>query len=166
MAIDNTYLLEKLQTLLGDKLLSVDESFNMAAITVKKGAVLEVMQLLYNDSELQFQFLTDLCGVHYPEHADDLGVIYHLHSLTNNTRLRVRVFFNSASETVPSLTSLFKTANWMERETFDFYGISFDGHPNMKRILNIDDMNYHPMLKQYPLEDASRIDKEDKYFGR
>jgi len=61
---------------------------------------------------------------------------------------------------------LFVGANWMERETFDFYGVNFKGHPNMKRILNEDSMDYHPMRKEYQLEDATREDKDDTYFGR
>lgn len=67
---------------------------------------------------------------------------------------------------VPTATDLWKGANWMERETFDFYGFRFKGHPNLKRILNMDEMNYHPLRKQYPLEDGSRDDKADNYFGR
>ncbi len=166
MALDNTYLKETLPSLLGDSLLGIDEPFGMLSLDIKKDKLIELIQYLYNNDDLQFQFLTDLCGVHYPEQSSDLGVIYHLHSFTNNVRLRIRVFIQSSNPTVPSLTSIFKSANWMERETFDFYGIQFEGHPNLKRILNMDDMTYHPMMKQYPLEDASRIDKEDKYFGR
>jgi NADH-quinone oxidoreductase subunit C len=65
-----------------------------------------------------------------------------------------------------SITALFEAANWMERETYDFYGIRFEGHPNLKRILNMDEMDYFPLQKQYPLEDGKREDKEDLYFGR
>jgi NADH-quinone oxidoreductase subunit C len=67
---------------------------------------------------------------------------------------------------VPSVTDLYAGANWMERETFDFYGIQFSNHPNLSRILNVDDMDYHPMRKEFALEDETREDKEDKYFGR
>jgi NADH-quinone oxidoreductase subunit C len=67
---------------------------------------------------------------------------------------------------VPTCTPLFATANWMEREAFDFYGFKFTGHPDLRRILNMDEMNYHPLRKEYALEDAGRDDKEDKYFGR
>ena len=64
------------------------------------------------------------------------------------------------------MTSLYASANWMERETYDFYGIIFDGHPDLRRILNMDEMEYFPLRKEYPLQDATRTDKEDKYFGR
>ena len=67
---------------------------------------------------------------------------------------------------IPTLTTLFAGANWMERETFEFYGIKIIGHPDLRIILNVEDMDYHPLLKQYPLVDATRTDKDDKYFGR
>jgi NADH-quinone oxidoreductase subunit C len=67
---------------------------------------------------------------------------------------------------MPTATVLWPTANWMERETFEFYGINFVGHPDLRIILNVEDMDYHPLLKQYPLEDDTRTDKDDRYFGR
>jgi NADH-quinone oxidoreductase subunit C len=67
---------------------------------------------------------------------------------------------------VKSITSFFSAANWMERETYDFYGIIFEDHPNLKRILNVEYMDYFPMRKEYPLEDPTREDKDDRYFGR
>jgi NADH-quinone oxidoreductase subunit C len=67
---------------------------------------------------------------------------------------------------IPSITPLYSAANWQERETFDFYGIIFNGHPNLKRILNVDEMDYFPLRKEYPLEDGTRTDKDDTYFGR
>ncbi len=70
------------------------------------------------------------------------------------------------SPQISSITSLYEASNWQERETFDFFGIEFIGHPNLKRILNVDEMDYFPMRKEYPLEDQTRTDKDDKYFGR
>jgi NADH-quinone oxidoreductase subunit C len=105
--------------------------------------------------------------VHYPDRPlQELGVVYHLHSLTANLRLRLRVFTGADQPVVPSVTKVFAAANWMERETYDFFGIRFSDHPNLKRILNMDEMTWHPLLKQYPLEDQTREDKEDKFFGR
>ena len=77
----------------------------------------------------------------------------------------VRALLEAAPE-IASATSLYAGANWMERETYDFYGVRFQGHPNLKRILNVDHMEIFPMLKQYPLEDSSREDKDDRFFGR
>jgi NADH-quinone oxidoreductase subunit C len=115
---------------------------------------------------LKYQFLTDLCGIHYPDHDLQFGVIYHLHSLENNQRIRLKVFTSLSDITVPTATTVFRGANWMERETFDFYGILFTGHPNLERILNVADMDYFPMRKEYPLEDGTREDKNDDFFGR
>lgn len=92
--------------------------------------------------------------------------MYQLHSMRHNYRVRIKVFFPIADPVMPTLTDLYAAANWMERETFDFYGVQFTGHPNLTRILNIEEMEYHPMLKQYPLEDQTREDKIDTYFGR
>jgi len=86
--------------------------------------------------------------------------------MPKNRRVRLKLFTSIGETHVPSLTGLFPGANWMERETFDFYGVLFTGHPNLKRILNMDEMNYFPMRKEYPLEDAKRDDKDNTMFGR
>ena len=132
-----------------------------------KDKIVAVLQWLYNDPEFKFQFLTDVCGIHFPEaKGAELGIIYHLHSLTNNLRLRIKCFVPIENPTISTITSVFPAANWQERETFDFYGIIFDGHPDLRRILNVDEMDYFPMRKEFPLEDGTRTDKEDQYFGR
>jgi len=107
-----------------------------------------------------------LCGVHFPNDAMKFEVVYHLHSFVNNVRIRLKVRIPNDPPHIPSATKVFPTANWMERETYDFYGIHFDGHPNLKRILNVDDMTIFPMRKEYPLEDNTRKDKPDAMFGR
>jgi NADH-quinone oxidoreductase subunit C len=107
-----------------------------------------------------------LCGIHYPEKGKALGVIYHLHNLQENFRLRLKTFVSVENPHVSTVTDLFSSANWMERETYDFYGIIFDNHPNLTRILNVDYLDYFPMRKEYPLEDPTREDKVDSYFGR
>ena len=89
-----------------------------------------------------------------------------MHSLENNVRLIIKLYVTRENIAVPTLTGLYASANWMEREAFDFYGITFTGHPKMERILNMDDMDYYPMRKEYPLEDATREDKIDALFGR
>jgi NADH-quinone oxidoreductase subunit C len=93
-------------------------------------------------------------------------MMYQLHNLPSNERVRIKTFMSEKDLEVPTITDLFDGANWMEREAFDFYGFKFKGHPDLRRILNMDEMNYFPLRKEYPLEDASRHDKNDKYFGR
>lgn len=125
------------------------------------------MTFLYDEPTLGFQFLTDLTGVHYPDQpGKEIGVVYHLHNLKENARLRMKIFVPIEKPDVFTASGLFSGANWMERETFDFYGIHFIGHPNLKRVLNVDEMDYHPLRKEYPLEDQTRIDKDDEMFGR
>ena len=135
-------------------------------ITKLEGQIKDIAGL-QQDQEIKLNFLTTMCGINYPENeGKELGMIYHLHSLTQNIRLRLKIFFPVADPVVPTLSNLYAAANWMEREAYDFYGVIFTGHPNLIRILNVEDMDYHPMRKQYPLEDGTREDKTDLFFGR
>src|SRR5205085_12196419 len=128
---------------------------------------IEVLQFLFSDAELNFQFLTDLTAVHYPAYKGrEIAVVYHLHNLVENCRIRFKVFAPVEQPDVQSATKVFEAANWLEREAYDFYGVNFVGHPNLKRIQNVDEMDYFPLRKEYPLEDQTRIDKDDEMFGR
>jgi NADH-quinone oxidoreductase subunit C len=165
--ISNTLIADGLREKFGEKILNISEPSGLLTVTIPKDDNIEVIGFLVNNPAFEFTFLTDLCGIHYPEQVGrELGVIYHLHSLRHNVRVRVKTYVDAGLPVVNSLTSLFQSANWMERETYDFYGIRFEGHPNLKRILNMDEMDYFPLQKQYPLEDGKREDKEDLYFGR
>jgi NADH-quinone oxidoreductase subunit C len=159
-------ILEKLNAQFGSNVLQHEVSFGMLTVTVDRSIVLDVARFLFQDEELKFQFLTDLTGVHYPDPHDELGVVYHYHNLYKNVRLRIKAFFPKTDPVIASLTPVFSSANWMERETFDFFGILFQGHPDLRRILNVDDLGYHPLRKEYALEDPTREDKEDSMFGR
>lgn len=164
---DNNTVLEVLQQHLGEGLLHHEVTYGMLTAEVHPAAVLHLFQYLFEHPELKFQFLTDITGIHYPHNkGKELGAVYHLHSLQNNVRIRIKAFMPVERPHIPSLTPLYAGANWMERETYDFFGIIFEGHPNLRRILNVDEMDYFPMRKEYPLEDGTRTDKEDKYFGR
>ena len=128
---------------------------------------LKVLQYLYEEPVLGFTFLTDLCGVNYPDNKGaELVVVYHLHNFSENIRLRFSISTSINDTAVFTASKLFESANWMERETYDFFGINFIGHPNLKRILNVEEMDYFPLRKEYPLEDQTRIDKDDEMFGR
>ncbi|MFM7153692.1 MAG: NADH-quinone oxidoreductase subunit C [Bacteroidota bacterium] len=129
--------------------------------------VWNLLQLLRDDEQLGFHFLTSLCGIHYPDNAgQELGIVYHLHNWIKNIRIRVKFFFPVADANVPTVTNLWATANWMERQEYDFFGIIFTGHLDLRRILNVDDLDAFPMRKEYKLEDGTRTDKDDRYFGR
>jgi len=167
MALTNQYIQEKLQEKFGDVVSNFEESYNVLSFEATAANNLKVLQFLYDELSLQFQFLTDLCGVNFPDDAGrEISVVYHLHNLAQNIRLRFKIFVPVAAPDVFTACNLFSSANWMERETYDFYGVNFVGHPNLKRILNVDEMDYFPLRKEYPLEDQTRIDKDDEMFGR
>ena len=165
--LNNDYIKQKLTEKFGEQVSSFDESYGMLSFEAQKEINLKVLTFLYDDAELRFRFMTDLCGVHFPDNkGKELGVVYHLHNLEENVRIRFKVFADVSKPDIYTATGLFSTANWQERETYDFYGINFIGHPNLKRILNVDEMDYFPMRKEFPLEDQTRIDKDDEMFGR
>jgi len=167
MALTNETIKDRLITKFGEQLSQFEEPYGLLTFEAPKDLNLKVMQFLFDDEELRFQFLTDLTAVHYPDRPGrELAVVYHLHNLTDNIRLRFKVFTSSEKPDVFTATQLYSSANWMERETYDFFGINFVGHPNLKRILNVDEMEYFPLRKEFPLEDQTRIDKDDAMFGR
>jgi NADH-quinone oxidoreductase subunit C len=118
--------------------------------------------------ELGFNFMTTLCGSHYPDNEKNaqFAVIYHMHNWVDGIRIRIKAFLDADNPSINSVTDLFLSANWQERETYDFFGIDFKGHPDLRRILNMDEMESFPMRKEFPLEDQGRTDKDDRYFGR
>lgn len=163
----NNTLLDALQVQLGSKIITSEVLYDTLVIEISPSEAFDVVELLKNDATLSFNFLTLIGAVHYPEEKGrELCVVYHLHSWKNAIRLRIKCYLSQENPSIKSLTPLFDGANWQERETFDFFGIQFEGHPNMTRILNMDEMDYHPMLKQYHLEDGTREDKDDRFFGR
>lgn len=167
MALTNELIQQRLQEKFGDVIDGFEEPYGMLTFSAHREMNLKVMLFLYEDVELRFQFLTDLCAVHFPDRAgEELAIVYHLHNLIDNVRIRFKVYLPIEKPDVFTATSLYESANWMERETYDFYGVNFVGHPNLKRILNVEEMDYFPMRKEYPLEDQTRIDKDDEMFGR
>ena len=139
---------------------------DMLTITVKKDEIYNVIKFLHESPDLNFNFLTTLCGLHYPDAAQRFGMMYQLHNMMANVRIRLKTFTNEEEPEFISLTSIWGAANWMEREAYDFFGYRFKGHPDLRRILNVDDMVGWPLRKEFPLEDQARFDKDDKMFGR
>ena len=161
----NQLVVDKLTDQFSDAMLSGELLTDMLCISVQKEAIQNILLFLRDDDELQYNFLTTLCGMHYPE-KEQLGVVYHLHSFVNNHRIRIKTVTGIENPTVPTATTIWPSANWMERETFEFFGIQFEGHPNLVRILNVDDFAGFPLRKDFPLEDQTREDKNDGMFGR
>jgi NADH-quinone oxidoreductase subunit C len=164
--ITNEELLSKVGAQFNDKVTTVGEPFGLLTLETTREHIIDVLAYLKSDPTLQFIYLTDITAIHYPEQEKAIGIIYHLHSLIYNTRIRLKVFLIDGDVHIPTATVLWNGANWMERETYDFFGVIFDGHPDLRRILNVDDMTAHPMRKEFPLEDPNRVDKKDYFFGR
>lgn len=167
MSLSNDLIKQRITDKFGDAVSHFEEPYGMLTFEIKPELNIELLQFLYNDPQLSFQFLTDLTAVHYPAFKDrEIAVVYHLHNLVENCRIRFKVFVPVAKPDVTTATKVFEAANWLEREAYDFYGVNFVGHPNLKRIQNVDEMDYFPLRKEYPLEDQTRLDKDDEMFGR
>ena len=146
-------------------ILSVEAPYGFLTIHFRKDNIIDLIKYLYDHPVAQFQYLTTLCGIHFPDNKQ-IGVMYQLHNLVKNWRIRIKIFLPEENPVTPTLTTVFAGANWMERETYDFFGIQFSGHPDLRRILNVEDMIIYPMRKEIPLEDQTREDKKDFMFGR
>ncbi|MFH0777550.1 MAG: NADH-quinone oxidoreductase subunit C [Candidatus Eisenbacteria bacterium] len=107
--------------------------------------------LLRDDPDLRYDFLSDLCGVDWPERAERFEVVYHLYSTKHNSRLRLKVRLSEHDPSLPSVSQIWPTANWHEREAYDMFGIQFTGHPDLRRILNPDDFSGFPLRKDFPV---------------
>ena len=167
MPLNNEKIQQILTAKFGEQLTDWQAPYGMLTFTGPKEINLKVLQFLFDEPEMGFRFLTDLQAVHYPDKkGQELAVVYHLHNLVDNIRIRFKVYTDITQPDVFSATALYQSANFMERETYDFFGVNFTGHPNLIRILNVDEMDYFPMRKEFPLEDQTRVDKDDEMFGR
>ena len=167
MPLETQFIQNKVSSTFNDAVFDFKMLKDIFSFEVKPDAVHDVIKFLKTNAELNFHFLTDLTAIHFPDNDDDhqFSIVYHLHNWVENTRLLVKTYLNQ-EPAVDSIIDLFKCANWMEREAWDFYGVNFKGHPQLKRILNMDEMVSHPMRKEFPMEDSGRTDKDDRFFGR
>jgi NADH-quinone oxidoreductase subunit C len=119
-------------------------------VFVAREAIVKVLTFLRDDVNCQFKQLMDVCGVDYPDRAERFDVVYHLLSLTHNRRIRIKVRTDEMTP-VPSVTGVFQSANWWERETWDLFGVLFRDHPDPRRILTDYGFDGHPLRKDFPL---------------
>jgi NADH-quinone oxidoreductase subunit C len=146
MALTNEITQQQLTEKFGDQVYNFESPFGLLTFQSPKEMNLKVLQFLYENENLQFTFLTDLCAVHYPDNkGQELAVVYLLQNLRENIRVRYKIFTDIQQPDIFTATKLFEAANWMERETYDFFGVNFIGHPNLKRVLNADEMDYFPL---------------------
>lgn len=165
--LTNEGVLEKIKVQFSGVIINVEPPQDMLTVEVKPEFAHELITWIKQEKSLQISFLTNIGGVHFPDDKGrELTVVYHIHSLINNFRIRIKAYLNIENPEINSVVDLYAGANWMERETYDFFGILFKNHPNLTRILNEDSMDYFPMRKEYHLEDATRDDKDNRFFGR
>ena len=142
---------DKLKEKFPNSILEVMTFRGEVTVTVSKGDIFEICKFLHSDPNLQFHLLTDLCGLDFFPQAPRFGVVYLLCSLKNNQRLRVKTRVGE-TESIPSVESIWKVANWYEREAYDLFGIRFENHPDLRRILLWDGYEGYPLRKDYPTE--------------
>jgi NADH-quinone oxidoreductase subunit C len=145
-----TLELERLQAVVPGLAPEAEADRGVFWINLPKEALRAAVTLLRDDPELDYKMLSDLFGVDYPTRENRFDILYNLYSLSRNRRvfLRVRVGEN---EPVPTISDLFPNADWAEREVYDLFGVPFDGHPDLRRILMPDDWDGYPLRKDYPL---------------
>jgi NADH-quinone oxidoreductase subunit C len=168
MALETIEIQDKLVATFGSAVFQFNQENDIFSFEVDADKITAVILFLKNDPTLRFHFLTDLCGIHYPDNEVErqFAVVYHLHNWYENKRIKIKAFINGSKPEIKTISNIFLSSNWMERETWDFYGINFVGHPQLKRILNMDEMISFPMRKEFPMEDSGRTDKDDRFFGR
>ncbi|MFN4081579.1 MAG: NADH-quinone oxidoreductase subunit C [Saprospiraceae bacterium] len=167
MQITNETIIGALESAMPGVVLRHDESYGMLNIEAPREQIIPALKFLKEDERTQMMFLTTACASHFPDDPGrELCMMYQLHNLPANKRMRVKTYFPIDDARLPTATTLWAAANWMEREAYDFFGVVFEGHPNLKRILNVEDMQVFPLRKEYRLEDGTRTDKDDRFFGR
>ncbi|MBI5287216.1 MAG: NADH-quinone oxidoreductase subunit C [Deltaproteobacteria bacterium] len=143
-------LIKRIKDRFGAAILDTDYFRGEITHTIKKDTLLDLCRFLKEDPELNFNFLVDVCGVDYLPQPPRFEVVYHFYSIPKKHRLRIKVRTEDG-ETVPSVTSIWKAANWVEREAYDMFGIVFEGHPDLRRIYMPQDWEGFPLRKDYPL---------------
>lgn len=165
--LDNKYVFDKLVAKFKETIIGYEESFGLITIHADKEFNLKILQFLYEEEDLAFRFMTDLTAIHYPnQKGEELVVTYLMYNMPKNFHIRLKFALDINRPDIYTTSKLHPTANWLERECYDFFGVNFIGHPNLIRVMNVDEMDYFPMRKEFPLEDQTRKDKDDEMFGR
>ncbi|MEM1379025.1 MAG: NADH-quinone oxidoreductase subunit C [Pseudomonadota bacterium] len=152
---------EHIQAVLGEKLTSSQIAYGELTIVVPCSQIVPALRFLRDDTETRFTQLIELCGVDYPDRRKRFDVVYLLLSMENNLRIRVKVMVGEG-DTIPSVCPVFPNADWYEREAFDMYGIVFEGHPDMRRILTDYGFEGYPLRKDFPLTGYTEVRWDDE----
>ncbi len=162
-ATAESLVLQRLREQFGDALVEVRLWRNETTVVLRPQDLVRLSRFLRDDPDLAFDFLSDVTGVDrlkLPEASPRFEVVYHLYSLQHHRRLRLKVRVDEG-EAVPTVTAVWATANWHEREVFDMFGVPFEGHPDLRRILMPDDWEGHPLRKDYPVEASPKWWEEE-----
>lgn len=149
--MENTFVEQRIRSAFPAAVLAATEQCGDLALHIEPAQIVDVAQFLRDDPELVYIFLENLCGVDYLGRDPRFEVVYHLFSFEHFHRICLKVGLPEAAPTVATLTTLWPTANWQERETYDMFGIVFEGHPSLQRILMPDDWEGYPQRKDVPL---------------
>jgi NADH-quinone oxidoreductase subunit C len=147
----NNLVVKKLNARFGESKIESSEFRGELTLIVPKESIVEVCRFLKEEDELKFDLLADLCGIDMYTPVKRFGVIYNLYSLKNKHRIRLKTFVEEEEPKLPTVTSVWGTADWHERETFDMFGILFEGHPDLRRVYMPEEFEYHPLRKDFPL---------------
>ena len=150
--MDNEAIVTLIKTNFPEAVIDSSIFRNELTLTIKKESITKIARFLKENRELGFDFLSDLCGVDRVETDGVFEVVYHLYSIYKNHRLRLKVSIPSNEPRISTVTDVWKTANWHEREAYDMFGIKFDDHPDLRKILTPDDFEGHPLRKDYPVD--------------
>jgi NADH-quinone oxidoreductase subunit C len=143
-------LIEKLKERLGDAIVAAESARGEETIVIERDSVPEVMRRLRDEADFVFDFLADLTAVDWLTRTPRFDVVYQLRSLSRGAALRVKVGIDGAEPWTHSVAGLWKAADWFERECYDMFGIRFEGHPDLRRILMYDSFEGYPLRKDYP----------------
>lgn len=146
-----TTVVDSLRSSLPDSILTVQEFRGETTVHVKKSSIVAVCTHLRDDASSQFDYCSDVCGADAYTPENRFEVIYNLYSTALNHRIRVKTFVDESDMHCPSVTSVWPGANWPERETFDMYGVIFDGHNDLRRMYMPEEFEYHPLRKDFPM---------------
>lgn len=146
---------------MGDAVIEQEGRLGELCLHVKRESILKVLKFLRNDANCQFTTLLDVCGVDYPNEDERFEVVYNLLSMAHNQRIRLKLRTDEDTP-VDSATSLFNAANWWEREAWDMFGIAFDDHPDLRRILTDYGFEGHPLRKDFPLTGYVELRYDDE----
>ena len=144
-------ILQKINAQIPGAVIESVEFRNDLSITVKRENLLKAAQILYSDPELQFDMCKDVTAIDWAKRKERFTVVYQVYSFKNNFVLRTKVNLEESDLSIESLTSVWKSANWYERETFDMYGINFKNHPDLRRFYMPEEFEYYPLRKDFPL---------------